>query len=52
MKVALTALPDKDTFLFASAVMLHGLIELNLNKVQTALESFLMTLSIRQKYEP
>src|SRR5450432_353753 len=49
METALSAVPDQDSLTFASAIMLHGLIELDLNKVQAALESFRKALEIRQK---
>jgi tetratricopeptide (TPR) repeat protein len=48
MKTALENLEEKDSLLYASATMLHGLIELDTNNVHKALESFLLTFAIRQ----
>ena len=48
MKTALENLEDKDSLMYASAIMLHGLIELDTNNVQKALESFLLAFAIRQ----
>jgi hypothetical protein len=43
METALEILAENDTLMFASAVTFHGLIELNTNNVQTALDAFLAT---------
>ena len=48
METALETLEEKDSLMYASATMLHGLIELDTNNVQKALESFLLAFSIRQ----
>ena len=48
MQTALELLPEKDTLMYASAIMLHGLIELDTNNVQTALKSFLAAMKIRE----
>ena len=49
METALEILAEKDTLMFASAIMLHGLIELDTNNVQTALDAFIAALRIREK---
>jgi tetratricopeptide (TPR) repeat protein len=49
MQTALEILGEKDTLMYASAIMLHGLIELDTNNVQTALDSFLTAMKIREK---
>ena len=49
IKTTLKGLTDKNSLVFASAIMLHGLIELDINNVETALESFIAALEIRQK---
>lgn len=49
MQTALAILNEKDTLMFASASMLRGLIELDTNNVQTALDSFLAAIKIREK---
>ena len=49
MQSALETLAEKDTITYASAIMLHGLIELDTNNVQTALDSFRAALAIREK---
>jgi tetratricopeptide (TPR) repeat protein len=48
MQTALQALDERDTLMFASTSMLRGLIELDTNIVQVALDSFLTALSIRE----
>jgi tetratricopeptide (TPR) repeat protein len=48
METALETLEEKDSLMYASATMLYGLIELDTNNVQKALESFLLAFSIRQ----
>lgn len=48
MRTALQFL-SHDTLMFASASMLHGLIELDTNNVQKALGSFLAALEIRER---
>jgi tetratricopeptide (TPR) repeat protein len=49
MRTALEILIEKDTLMYASAIMLHGLIELDTNNVQKALDSFLAAMKIREK---
>jgi tetratricopeptide (TPR) repeat protein len=49
MQTALEILAEKDTLMYASAIMLHGLIELDTNNVQTAIDSFLAAMKIREK---
>jgi tetratricopeptide (TPR) repeat protein len=49
MKTALEHLEEKDSLMYASAIMLHGLIELDTNHVQKALDSFLAAFQIRQR---
>jgi hypothetical protein len=49
MQTALDILDEKDTLMFASAIMLHGLIELDTNNIRTALDSFLTAMKIREK---
>jgi tetratricopeptide (TPR) repeat protein len=49
MQTALEILAEKDNLMYASAIMLYGLIELDTNNVQTALDSFLAALKIREK---
>jgi tetratricopeptide (TPR) repeat protein len=48
MKTGLENLEEKDSLIYASATMLHGLIELDTNNVQKALESFLLAFAIRR----
>lgn len=49
MQTALEILIEKDTLMYASAIMLHGLIELDTNNIQKALDSFLAAMRIREK---
>jgi len=49
METALEVLAERDTLMYASAILLHGLIELDTNNVQMALDSFLEALTIREK---
>ena len=49
MQTAFDSLEQKDTLMFASAIMLQGLIELDTNNVQAALNSFTAALSIRER---
>jgi tetratricopeptide (TPR) repeat protein len=48
MKTALENLEEKDSLMYASAAMLHGLIELDTNNVEKALDWFLLAFAIRQ----
>lgn len=49
MQTALEILAEKDTLMYAGAIMLHGLIELDTNNVHTALHSFLAAMKIREE---
>lgn len=49
MEAALENLAERDTLMYASAIMLHGLIELDTNNVQNALSAFIGALRIRER---